>query len=173
MRHQRFISSPSQLPPDSFSAAFSAVAHDRGLLNSSRTAWFDACLCRPTPRGLPSSTSVAPKRRSLALRFTSHLLRTTGMIERVMSKDEVRLVWERPEPKQRPAPAPLNREIIVQTALAVADVEGLDAVTLRKVAGQLRTGPMRLYGYLSTKEELLDLMVDALYGEILAGGAVT
>src|ERR1700675_1852035 len=74
MRHQRFISSPSQLPPDSFSAAFSAVAHDRGLLNSSRTAWFDACLCRPTPRGLPSSTSVAPKNRSFSPSFTSHAL---------------------------------------------------------------------------------------------------
>src|ERR1019366_5251633 len=73
MRHQRFIPSPSQLPPASFSADFSAVAHDRSLLNSSRTAWFDACLCRPTSRGLPSSSSVAPKNRSFSPSFTSHL----------------------------------------------------------------------------------------------------
>src|ERR1017187_9134428 len=73
MRHQRFIPSPSQLPPASFSADFSAVAHDRSLLNFSRTAWFDACLCRPTSRGLPSSSSVAPKNRSFSPSFTSHL----------------------------------------------------------------------------------------------------
>ena len=54
-------------------ADFSAVAHDRGLLSSSRTAWFDACLCRPTPRGLPSSPSVAPKNRSFSPSFTSHI----------------------------------------------------------------------------------------------------
>lgn len=39
-------------------------------------------------------------------------------------------------------------------------------MSLRKVAAELDAGPMRLYGYLSTKDELLDLMVDAVYGEI-------
>jgi hypothetical protein len=73
MLHQRFICIhllSSHLPAN---ADFSAVAHDRGLLSSSRTAWFDACLCRPTSRGLPSSTSVAPKRRSFSPSFTSHI----------------------------------------------------------------------------------------------------
>jgi hypothetical protein len=69
MRHQRFIPSPSQLSPASFNADFSAVAHDQNLLGSSRTAWFDACLCRPTPRGLPSSPSVVGKNRSLSSSF--------------------------------------------------------------------------------------------------------
>src|SRR5262249_50721316 len=54
-------------------ADFSAVAHDRSLLSSSRTAWFDACLCQPTPRDLPSSHSVAPKNRSFSPSFTSHI----------------------------------------------------------------------------------------------------
>jgi len=53
---------------------FSAVAHDQGLLNLSRTARFDACLCQPTSRSLPSSTSAAPKNRSFDPSFTSHLL---------------------------------------------------------------------------------------------------
>jgi AcrR family transcriptional regulator len=78
------------------------------------------------------------------------------------------LIWERPEPPSRPALAPLSRELIVDAAIALADADGLAAVSLRKVAAVLDAGPMRLYGYLSTKEELLDLMVDAAYAEIPA-----
>lgn len=74
-------------------------------------------------------------------------------------------VWDRPEPPTRPAP--LDRERIVAAAVALADEGGLEAVSLRKVAARLDAGPMRLYGYISTKEELFDLMVDEVYAEIL------
>lgn len=74
-------------------------------------------------------------------------------------------VWDRPEPPTRPAP--LDRERIVAAAVALADEGGLEAVSLRKVAARLDVGPMRLYGYISTKEELFDLMVDEVYAEIL------
>jgi AcrR family transcriptional regulator len=80
------------------------------------------------------------------------------------------VVWERPEPAERPAPAPLSRERIVTAAIRLADADGLAAVSLRKVAAALDVGPMRLYGYLATKEELLDLMVDAVYAEIRPAG---
>src|SRR3954470_10993059 len=73
------------------------------------------------------------------------------------------LVWERPEPPNRPVPAPLDRERIVRTAMGLADADGLEAVSLRKVAAALGVGPMRLYGYLDSKDELLDLMVDAFH----------
>ena len=76
------------------------------------------------------------------------------------------LVWERPEPVSRPAPAALSRDRIVRAAIAIADKAGLGAVSLRKIGASLDAGPMRLYGYLSTKEELLELMVDAVYGEM-------
>jgi AcrR family transcriptional regulator len=76
------------------------------------------------------------------------------------------LIWERPEPPSRPSPAPLSRELIVRTAVRLADEGGLDEVSLRKVAAALNAGPMRLYGYIETKDELLDLMVDEVYGEI-------
>jgi AcrR family transcriptional regulator len=79
---------------------------------------------------------------------------------------ESALVWERPEPPSRPAPSPLSRGRIVLAAIELADADGLEAVSLRKVAAALDAGPMRLYRYLSTKEELLDLMVDAVYAEI-------
>jgi AcrR family transcriptional regulator len=75
-------------------------------------------------------------------------------------------VWERPEPPDRPVLAPLSRERIVRAAIGLADADGLEAVSLRKVAAALDVGPMRLYGYLATKDELLDLMVDAVHAEI-------
>ncbi|MFE7624194.1 TetR/AcrR family transcriptional regulator [Streptomyces sp. NPDC057509] len=73
-------------------------------------------------------------------------------------------VWDRPEPPIQPVP--LDRERIVAAALALADEGGLAAVSLRKVAARLDAGPMRLYRYISTKEELFDLMVDAVQAEI-------
>lgn len=68
-------------------------------------------------------------------------------------------------------PAPLSRERIVEAAIRLADADGLAAVSLRKVAAALEVGPMRLYGYIATKEELLDLMVDTVYAEIRPTGA--
>jgi AcrR family transcriptional regulator len=88
----------------------------------------------------------------------------------VAAGDGGMVVWERPEPPDRPTPAPLSRERIVRAAIRLADADGLDAVSLRKVAGALEVGPMRLYGYIATKQELLDLMVDAVYAEIQPTG---
>jgi AcrR family transcriptional regulator len=80
------------------------------------------------------------------------------------------LVWERPEPPDRPVLAPLSRERIVRAAIRLADADGLEAVSLRKVAAALDVGPMRLYGYIATKDELLDLMVDAVHADIRPTG---
>ncbi|MFI6296946.1 TetR/AcrR family transcriptional regulator [Nonomuraea sp. NPDC050790] len=74
-------------------------------------------------------------------------------------------VWDRPEPPTHPAP--LDRERIVAASIALADEGGLEEVSLRKVAARLDVGPMRLYGYISTKEELFDLMVDEVHAEIV------
>jgi len=54
----------------------------------------------------------------------------------------------------------------VRAAIQLADADGLDAVSLRKVATALDVRPMRLYSYIAGKDELLDLMVDAAYAEI-------
>ncbi|NNG38990.1 TetR/AcrR family transcriptional regulator [Flexivirga sp. ID2601S] len=82
-------------------------------------------------------------------------------------------VFDRPEPTERPAPVPLSRELIVSAAVALADEEGLEAVSFRKVAAALGAGPMRLYRYVDTKDELLDLMVDHVYGELSGQPAPT
>jgi len=74
-------------------------------------------------------------------------------------------IWARPEPgSRRPS---LSRELIAQTALGIADDEGFDAVSMRRIAEVLGVGTMTLYHYLRTKEELLALMEDAIMAEAL------
>ena len=82
------------------------------------------------------------------------------------------IIWEKPEPSNRTRPLSLTRLKVVHTAMAVADEKGLAAVSLRNVASALNASPMRLYAYISTKEELLDLMVDAVYEELLSEGTL-
>jgi AcrR family transcriptional regulator len=64
----------------------------------------------------------------------------------------------------RPAPA-LSRAEIVDAAIAIADTEGSEAVSMRRIAQVLRAGTMSLYWHVANKEQLLDLMLDALIGE--------
>ncbi len=75
-------------------------------------------------------------------------------------------LWDRPARRSRPAPKPLSTERIVRAAIAIADKRGLAEVSLRHIAAALDAGPMRLYGYVATKEELLERMVDEVYGEM-------
>ncbi|MCK9931861.1 TetR/AcrR family transcriptional regulator C-terminal domain-containing protein [Frankia sp. Mgl5] len=63
--------------------------------------------------------------------------------------------------------AGLSRERIVAVALEIADAEGLDAVSMRRVAAMLGVGTMTLYTHVQDKEALLELMLDALTAEHL------
>ena len=75
------------------------------------------------------------------------------------------LLWRgQREPTRGPKPA-LAVEQIVATAIEIADAEGLPAVTMRRVAEYLRVGAMSLYTYVPGKAELLDVMLDEVYGE--------
>ncbi|MFF5172596.1 TetR/AcrR family transcriptional regulator [Micromonospora sp. NPDC000089] len=75
-------------------------------------------------------------------------------------------IWARPERGARgPAPAH-SRDAIVAAAITLADSAGLDAVSMRAVAGALGTGAGSLYRYLSSRDDLLDLMADAAVGEL-------
>ncbi len=64
--------------------------------------------------------------------------------------------------KQTPK-TPLGREAVVERALAVADAEGLDAVTIRRLAADLGVTPMALYWHVASKDELLAAMGDRLF----------
>ena len=59
----------------------------------------------------------------------------------------------------------LSRAEIVTTAIAVADAEGPDAISMRRIARELRAGAMSLYWYVGSKEELLDLMLESIEAE--------
>lgn len=52
-------------------------------------------------------------------------------------------------------------------ALRVADAEGLEAVSMRRIAGELGVGTMSLYYYVRTKDELIELMQNAMMAEVL------
>jgi AcrR family transcriptional regulator len=71
----------------------------------------------------------------------------------------------KPPPAKGPKPG-LALERIVATAVVIADAEGLDAVSMNRVAKLLRTGAMSLYRYVESKDELLALMVDAALGGV-------
>lgn len=74
-------------------------------------------------------------------------------------------IWLRPERAARgPRPAHSRAEIAV-AAVRVADAEGLDAVSMRRVATELGTGTTSLYRYVDGKDELFDLMVDEAMGD--------
>ncbi|MGY3681933.1 AcrR family transcriptional regulator [Streptomyces sp. TE33382] len=81
------------------------------------------------------------------------------------------LLWSTGDrPSRGPKPG-LTLDRIVTTAVAVADAEGLAAVSMRRLSTELGTGTMSLYRYVPGKAELLDLMLDRVLGEPLSGGA--
>ncbi|MFD3684835.1 TetR/AcrR family transcriptional regulator [Nocardiopsis sp. NPDC058631] len=74
---------------------------------------------------------------------------------------EVDLLWgfDRPAPRRGPRPK-LSREAVVDAAVAVADLEGLEAVSMQRVARELGYTTMSLYRHVDSKEDMLVLMSD-------------
>jgi AcrR family transcriptional regulator len=72
--------------------------------------------------------------------------------------------WRRPKKGARRRP--LSQELVVDTAMGILDAEGLDALSMRRVALDLRTGPASLYAHVANKDELLELMIDRVVGEL-------
>ncbi|WP_106399242.1 TetR/AcrR family transcriptional regulator [Actinocorallia populi] len=84
-----------------------------------------------------------------------------------MNDEQAKLIiWARPPRSSRgPRPA-FTLEGIARAAVALCDAEGLDALTMRRLAAELGTGTMSLYRYVQTKNDLVDLMVDLTLEEI-------
>ncbi len=68
--------------------------------------------------------------------------------------------------RDRPAKPPLSQDAVVDAALALLRSEGLDAVTMRRVAAALDTGAASLYVYVSGREGLLQAVQDRIFGLI-------
>jgi AcrR family transcriptional regulator len=62
--------------------------------------------------------------------------------------------------------APLSRERVLQTAVELADRDGLDGLSMRKLADELGVAAMSLYYYVPNKLDLVDGMIDIVFGEI-------
>ncbi len=75
------------------------------------------------------------------------------------------MIWLREEPSARRPTH--SRAEIARAALEIADSEGFDAVSMRRVAQRLGAGTMTIYHYVRNKDELITLMSDSVMGEIL------
>jgi AcrR family transcriptional regulator len=74
-------------------------------------------------------------------------------------------IWAHPAPGSRKPR--FSREQIAEIAVRIADQEGFDAVSMRRIADELDAGTMTLYHYVRTKEDLIALMDDAIMAEVL------
>lgn len=79
----------------------------------------------------------------------------------------LRLMW-RPDTRVGRSGATVGG--IVDSAVTVADADGLPALTMRRVAAEIGVGVMTLYGYVPGKTELIELMVDRVAGTTYDGG---
>ncbi|AOP49228.1 TetR/AcrR family transcriptional regulator [Streptomyces lydicus] len=77
-------------------------------------------------------------------------------------------LWLNPSRSGRGRKPSFSRAAITAAAVALADAEGLEAVTMRRVASEVGAGVMSLYSYAPDKETLLELMVDHVSGELPA-----
>lgn len=77
---------------------------------------------------------------------------------------------EGPRVRRAPRQRALSRDAIAAAALAIVDREGLDALTMRTVAHYMGTGAASLYAHVTSKEELLEMVVERVIGEVEFSG---
>lgn len=73
--------------------------------------------------------------------------------------------WRTPKKPPRTR-QPLSQDAIVDAALRIIDAEGLDALSMRRVAQEFDTGAASLYAHVGNKEELVELALERVMGEI-------
>lgn len=79
----------------------------------------------------------------------------------------IALLWDPPATPPARGPKPrIALDDVVAAGVAVADAEGLAALSMRKVATHLGVGAMSLYTYVPGRDELLELMVNRVHGEL-------
>ena len=80
--------------------------------------------------------------------------------------------WRRPSPaRARAVRTPLTRDQIVEAGLRIVAAEGIEAVSMRRLAAEFDTGPSSLYAHVAIKDELLQLMFDEICRDIPIPGA--
>ncbi|MBE1490867.1 GntR family transcriptional regulator [Plantactinospora soyae] len=114
--------------------------------------------------------AVATATRAMATLRDNGLVEATVGSGTVVSSRAGRKHPLSPAESRRPRQAgtvkqPLSRKHVLRTAVAIADVEGLDAVSMRRLAADLAVGPMSLYRHVANKDELVTQMADEVFGE--------
>lgn len=108
--------------------------------------------------------AIATATRALSTLHAEGLIKAERGVGTVVTARPTRRGERRPG---RPAPASeLHRAAIVQTAIEIADAEGLAAVSMRSVAAELGAATMSLYRHVASKDELVTQMIDAVFAEI-------
>jgi AcrR family transcriptional regulator len=74
-------------------------------------------------------------------------------------------IWTRQRPAS-PARETLSRDQIVKATMELLDTEGVAGLSMRKLAARLDSGATSLYWHVQTKDDLIDLVIDEVYGEI-------
>jgi len=75
-------------------------------------------------------------------------------------------VWTRPPRRARRGQPPLSRDQIVTAAIELLDAEGMDGLSMRRLGERLGAGATSSYWYVANKDELLELAVDQVMGEL-------
>lgn len=81
-----------------------------------------------------------------------------------VEEQPIQSVWTRPR-RKRDQPA-LSQGQIVAEAVRLLDVEGVDALSMRRLGTALNAGATSLYRHVANRDELIELVVDEVYGEI-------
>src|SRR3954471_22583498 len=76
-----------------------------------------------------------------------------------------------PESRTEDRRAPLTRARVLEAAVDLADREGIDAVSMRRLGQELRVEAMSLYTHVRSKDDLLDGMADAVVARIPGDGS--
>ncbi len=79
--------------------------------------------------------------------------------------------WWRQHARDQTRPAPLSVDRIIEASLGIIDSEGLGALTMRRVAAELETGAASLYRHIESRDALLMLVIDLVWGEVLRAAA--
>ncbi|MEO6125196.1 MAG: TetR/AcrR family transcriptional regulator [Ilumatobacteraceae bacterium] len=75
--------------------------------------------------------------------------------------------WAQRSASRRPRHDGLTSDRVIMTALALIDADGLEAMTVRRLAAELATGSASLYRHIASRDELLVLIVDHVLGDIV------
>lgn len=76
------------------------------------------------------------------------------------------MIWLREERRGPRRAAPLTRARIVEAAVALLDEHGIDGLTMRRLAQRLAVTSTALYWHVKTKDDVLDLALDEIFGEV-------